>query len=116
MQELQDSGFTKSADEIYRALLPLSGARERRDIMFGLARIAESANDFQRAADCYLEAALLGDAKVVDTFAVNARSAAAANLGRAGLKEDARAQLDWLRRNVRDADKLESIRREMSKL
>ncbi len=116
VQELQDSGFTKSADELYRALLPLAGTRERREILFGLARIAESANDFRHAADYYLEAALLGDAKAPDAFAVNARIAAAANLGRAGLKDDARAQLDWLRRNVRDNDKLETIRREMSKL
>ncbi len=116
VQDLQDSGFAKSADGIYRTLLPLADARERRDILFGLARIAEGANDFKQAADRYLEAALLGDAKAPDVFAVNARIAAAANLGRAGLKDDARAQLEWLRRNVRDADKLESFRREMSKL
>lgn len=116
VQELQDSGFVKSADELYRALLPLAGARERRDILLGLARIAENTNDFKQAADRYLEAALLGDARATDALAVNARIAAAANLGRAGLKDDARAQLEWLRRNVRDADKLEAIRREMSRL
>ena len=116
VQELQDTGFFKTADELYRALLPLAAARERREILFALARIAESFNDFQNAADYFMEAALLVEAKAPDPFAVNARIAAASSLGRAGLKEDARAQFDWLRKNVRDADKLELIRREMLKL
>ena len=63
-----------------------------------------------------MEAALLLEARSPDPFAVNARIAAAANLGRAGLKDDARAQFDWLRKNVKDAEKLEVIRREMQKL
>lgn len=116
VQELQDTGFFKSADELYRALLPLAAPRERREILFALARIAETFNDFQNAADYFMEAALLLDARAPDTFAVNARIAAAANLGRAGLKDDARAQFDWLRKNVKDAEKLEVIRREMQKL
>ena len=116
VQELQDTGFAKSADEMYRTLMPLAGPRERRDILFGLARLAESANDFQRAADFYLESALGTDSKTPDAFAINARIAAASNLARAGLKDDARAQFDWLRRNVREADRLEAIRREASRL
>ena len=116
VQELQDTGFFKSADELYRALLPLAAPRERREILFALARIAETFNDFQNAADYFMEAALLLDARSPDPFAVNARIAAAANLGRAGLKDDARAQFDWLRKNVKDAEKLEVIRREMQKL
>ncbi len=116
VQELQDTGFFKTADELYRALLPLAAARERREILFALARIAESFNDFEMAADYFLEAALLIDPKTPDAFAINSRLAAASNLGRAGLKDDARAQFEWLRKNVRDADKLEVIRREMLKL
>ena len=116
VQELQDTGFFKSADELYRALLPLAAPRERREILFALARIAETFNDFQNAADYFLEASLLLDARALDAFAVNARIAAAANLGRAGLKDDARAQFEWLRKNVKDAEKLELIRREMQKL
>jgi hypothetical protein len=116
LQELQDTGSVKSAAELYRALLPLAAARERREILVGLAHIAESANDFRTAADCYLEAALLLDAVTLDSFAVNARIAGAANLGRAGFKDDARAQFNWLQKNVRDAEKLELIRREMQKL
>ena len=116
LQELADSGFAKSAAELYRALLPLAAARERREILVGLARLAEGANDFRNAADYYLEAALLLDAATPDIFAVNARIAGAANLGRAGFKDDARAQYTWLQKNVKDADKLELIRRELQKL
>ena len=116
VQELQDTGYYKTADELYRALAPLAEPRERREILFGLGRIAESFNDFQAAADYYLEAALLMDPRNPDAFAINARIAAAANLGRAGLKDDARAQFNWLRKNVKDAEKLELIRREMQKL
>jgi tetratricopeptide (TPR) repeat protein len=116
VQELQDTGFFKTADELYRALLPLAAARERREILFAIARIAESFNDFQNAADYFLEAALLLDARIPDAFATNARIAAASNLSRAGLKDDARAQLEWLRKNVKDPEKLELIRREIQKL
>ena len=107
MQELQDTGFSSGAAELYRALLPLAAVRERREILVGLARIAESAGDFRNAAEFYLEAALLLDAAAPDAFAVNARIAGAANLGRAGFKDDARAQFNWLQKNVKDADRLE---------
>jgi hypothetical protein len=116
VQELQDTGHYKTADELYRALLPLAEARERRDILVGLGRIAETNYDFERAADYFMEAALLLDARATDAVAVSARIAAAANLGRAGLKDDARAQFGWLQKNVKDPEKLEQIRREMRKL
>lgn len=116
VQELQDTGNYKSADELYRALLPLAGVRDRRDILVGLGRITEANYDFQHAADYFLEAALLVDTNATDAAAVNARIAAAANLGRAGLKDDARTQFNWLQKNVKDPEKLELIRREMQKL
>lgn len=116
VQELQDAGHATTADELYRALLPLAEAPLRREILFGRGRIAEANNDFQRAADYLLEAALLIDARATDALAINARLAAAANLGRAGLKDDARAQFNWLQKNVKDPEKLELIRRELQKL
>lgn len=114
--ELQDSGHYKTGDELYRAMLPLAALRERREILYGIARIAEANYDFPRAADFFLEAALLLDARTPDVLAVNARIAAGANLGRAGYKEDARTQFNWLLKNIKDAEKLETIRREMQKL
>ncbi len=116
VQELQDTGFHKSADGLYRAFLPLAETRERREILFGLGRIAETLNDFQAAADYFLESALLADPRAADPSAINARIAAAANLGRAGFKDDARTQFNWLQKNVKDPEKLELIRRELQKL
>ena len=116
VQELQDAGHARTADELYRALLPLAAAPLRREILFGLGRIAEANKDFQRAADYLLEAALLIDSRATDALAVKARLAAAANLGRAGLKDDARTQFNWLQKNVKDPEKLELIRRELQKL
>lgn len=114
--ELQDSGHYKTGDELYRALLPLAALRERRDILYGIARIAEANYDFPRAADHFLESALMMDARTPDALAINARIYAGANLGRAGFKDDARAQFNWLLKNVKDPEKLETIRREMQKL
>ena len=116
VQELQDAGHAKTADELYRALLPLADAPLRREILFGRGRIAEADDDFQRAADYLLEAALLIDSRATDALAVNARLAAAVNLGRAGLKDDARTQFNWLQKNVKDPEQLELIRRELQKL
>ena len=116
VQELQDGGNAKTADELYRALLPLAEAPQRREILFGRGRIAEAGSDFSKAAEYLLEAALLIEARATDALAVNARLAAAANLGRAGLKDDARAQFNWLQKNVKDPEKLELIRRELQKL
>ena len=114
--EMQDRGHDKIADELYRALLPLAAPHERRDVLYGIGRIAEANHDFQRAAEHFLEAALLLDARTPDVLAINARIAAGANLGRAGLRDDARAQFNWLLKNVKDPEKLEAIRREMQKL
>jgi hypothetical protein len=114
--ELQDGGDYKIADELYRALLPLTALRERRDVQYGIARIAETNHDYPRAAEHFLQAALMLDASAPDTLAISARIAAGANLGRAGLKDDARAQFDWLLKNVKDPEKLETIRRELQKL
>ncbi|MEO8442892.1 MAG: hypothetical protein ABI547_10415, partial [Betaproteobacteria bacterium] len=82
VQEMQDAGLLKNADELYRSLLPLAAVRERREILFALARIAEGRNDYRTAADCFLEAALLADPKSPDPMAINARIAAASNLAR----------------------------------
>lgn len=116
VQELQDAGHYKTADDLYRALLPLADSPRKREILFRVGKIAESVNDFAHAADYFLEAALLLEPRANDSFAFSARLQAALNLGRAGLKDDARAQLQWLSKNTKDAAQLEMLRREMQKL
>ena len=78
--------------------------------------LSTAGKSFQHAADFFLQAALLGDGGVADAVAFDARIAAASNMVRAGLKDDARAQLDWLQKNVKESEKLEIIRRERQKL
>jgi len=58
----------------------------------------------------------MGEVGSPDSFAINARMAAAASLGRAGFKDDARAQYGWILKNVKDVEKQELARREMQKL
>ena len=44
------------------------------------------------------------------------REPAAANLARAGYREDARAQYQWLLKNAKDPSQLETARRELARL
>ena len=114
--EIQEAGQTKSADTLYRALLPLAASRERRELLYALGRGAETAADHARAADHFLEAALTLDQPVPDALAVNARLSAGTNFARAGFRGDARSQFDWLLNNIKDAETLEKTRRELQKL
>jgi hypothetical protein len=51
-----------------------------------------------------------------DALALQARLAAGINLARAGYKEDARAQFQWLIQNSKDAASRDAARRELSRL
>ena len=115
VQAIQDAGHDKTADELYGAMLPLAEPLQKREILTGVGRIAESANDFARAAGCFLEATVLVEPGSNDGFAWNARLRAAVNLDRAGLREDATAQFDWLQKHAQDAAQRETLRRELGK-
>ncbi|MBI1964846.1 MAG: hypothetical protein HYS46_01215 [Betaproteobacteria bacterium] len=115
-REMLAAGRLELADQALAALLPLAVPVQRRDILFSLGRIAEATAQFAPAADYYLRAALLAGSRAPDALALQARLAAALNLVRAGYREDARAQFEWLLRNSRDAAQLEIVRRELAKL
>jgi hypothetical protein len=115
-QEMVAVGKLDQADDVLRRLMPLTDARQQRDILIMLGRIAESGMQFQSAANYYLRSALLGDAPAPDALAVQARLSAALNLSRAGYREDARAQFQWLLKNAKDPAQLEIARRELAKL
>lgn len=68
-----------------RALDPL----QQREALLLLGRSGEMRGDFKLAADYFLQAATLIDAKAKDPVAQSARQQAAANLVKAGFKEDA---------------------------
>lgn len=65
----------------------------QREALLLLGRAGEMRGDFKLAADYFLQAATLIDAKTKDPVAQSARLQAAANLVKAGFKEDASAVL-----------------------
>ena len=84
--------------------------------MFGLGRAHELSGEPVAAAGYYLRSALLVQAVAPDSLAFQARLLAALNLMRAGLKDDARAQFQWLLRNAKDPALVEAAKRGLSRL
>ncbi len=115
-REMLAAGKPGLAEEMLAALLPLVTGEPARDMLYALGAIAESAAKFERAADYYLRSALAQGPQAPDARALQARLAAAANLARAGFRDDARAQLQWVIGNSKDAAQIELARREMSRL
>ena len=115
-QEMADAGKLDLAQELFELLLPLADSMRARDILFGLGRVNEVNGKSQAAADYFLRSALLAEGKAPDTFALRARLAAGINLARAGYRDDARAQFEWLLRNSKDSAQIEIARRELKKL
>lgn len=115
-QEMLAAGWLGEAGMVLEVLLPRADAGLKRDILFTLGRVAEASGRFPSAADFYLRSALLAGSGAPDAAALQARLAAALNLARAGYREDARAQFQWVLRNSRDAAQLEIARRELANL
>ncbi len=80
------------------------------------ARVHELKGDATAAANFFLRSALLVQAAAPDALAFQARLLAALNLMRAGLKNDARAQFEWLLKNSKDAALTEAARRGLARL
>ncbi len=115
-QDMLEAGKLDLADAMFGALLPLADGMQRRQVLFGLARINEVNGQSPVAAEFYIRSALLADGKVPDALAMQARLAAALNLARAGYRNDARAQFEWVVANSKDPAQLETARRELKKL
>jgi hypothetical protein len=113
-RDMRDAGRPELAQETLAALLPLAGRGPSRGALQVLGEIAESGGQYARAADYYLRAALADGTG--DALALQARLAAGINLARAGYKEDARAQFQWLIQNAKDAASRDAARRELSRL
>lgn len=95
----------KSPD-LLESLLPLADADTKRKI---LMLIADNSADPEIAAGRYFEASTLIPEKSADALALYARLSCAMNLQKAGLDEDAQAQLKWIFRNAKDMTFLKSI-------
>jgi hypothetical protein len=115
-REVLAAGDPDLAQAVLDAVLPDAGTADRRIILFTLGRIAEATARFAGAADYYLRSALPGPPDAPDAFAQGARLAAALNLVRAGYKEDARAQFEWLMQHSGDAVLRDIARSELERL
>ncbi len=112
--DLAEAGQAKAAQEVLRGLAPLADAAARRDVLLAQARVADVAGEYRASAGAWLEAALTGSPPAGDVVAW--RLSAARALVRAGLKDDARAEYEWLAKNAKDAATLDAARRELQKL
>lgn len=115
-QDLFDAGYPDSARQIFEAVLPVADAALMRTALFGLGNVHETQGRPQTAADYYLRAALPADRRAPDALALRARLLAALSLARAGQREDARAQFEWLIKNSKDPKQAEFVRQELKKL
>lgn len=115
-QEMLSAKRLDEAERLATQLVSIAEPQEQRDALVLLARAAETRSDYKLAADYFLQAATLFEAGSPDGVAQSARFQAAANLVKAGLREDARAQYQWLLKATKDKAQLEAINRELKKL
>lgn len=96
-------------------LAPLAEPLPRREALMGIGRLAEAQGENAAAAEFYLEAAAAADPKSSDAAAVDARLRAARALAAAGLRKDARAQLELVVRQAREKALQDLARRELER-
>lgn len=113
-QEMFELRRLAEAQTLYEGLARAASENRVREALFGLGRVHEFKGEAQAAADAYLRSALL--AATADASALQARLLAASNLLRAGLKDDARAQFQWLLKHSKDSAIVEAARRGLGRL
>ena len=115
-REMGAAGRAQLADTSLAALLQLVGAKHQRELLMALGDAAEKGGWFAQAGTYFLQAALAPEGGAPNPTASSARLAAALNLARAGYKEDARAQFEWVIRHSRDAAERDIARKGRAKL
>ena len=110
-QQFTDHGLHDGAQALFERALPHADTVQGRLVLSGIARLHEARNQPLLAADYYLRAALRASSP--DAAAAEARLLAGLNLVRAGLRDDARAQFEWLLKNARDPAQIAVARREL---
>jgi len=114
-EELLQRGQHAPARRLLDALLPHVAPSQSRPLLVALGRARESDGEHALAAEAYLRSAL-AITGVPDAAAVQARLRAGVALARAGYVRDARAQLDWVVNNAKDAASAEAARSELKRL
>jgi hypothetical protein len=89
---------------------------ERRQFLFDLGRASDADGKELAAAEHYLRCAALVEPRPPDALARQARLAAALSLARAGYRDDARLQFEWVLKHSRDPGQLDVARRELKRL
>lgn len=110
-QQFTDHGLYDAAQALYERVLPQTDPAQARRVLSGIARSHEARSQPQLAADFYLRSALLAPA--TDAAATHARLLAGFSLARAGLRDDAKAQFEWLLKNANDPAQIAIARREL---
>lgn len=123
-QQLTDHGLHDAAQALFERMLPYADASQARRVLSGIARTYEARDQPLPAADFYLRSALSAPKEVpggapkegasaTDAAAMEARLQAGFNLARAGLRDDAKAQFEWLLKNASDPAQIAVARREL---
>lgn len=113
--DMLNAGRTELARDTVEALLPYADPAVSRRMHVLLGRIYERAAQPSLAAHFFLRAALLSDALKPDAVAIESRLLAGLNLARAGQRDEARVQLEWVMKNAKDAAMLEAAGRELAR-
>ncbi len=109
--QLGDHGLADEARALFARVMPHADAAQARRALAGMAHTHQAPGQPLMAAEFYLRSAL--SAPVADAAATQARMQAGFSLLRAGLREDARAQFEWLLKNSRDPEQIAIVRREL---
>ena len=137
-QQFTDHGLYDAAQALFERVLVHADPAQARRVLSGIAHTYEARGQALSAADFYLRSALrapkevplggapkevplggapkevpLGGAPATDTAAVEARLLAGFSLARAGLRDDARAQFEWVLKNAGDPAQIAIARREL---
>ncbi|MGZ8230835.1 MAG: hypothetical protein ACXWUS_14450 [Burkholderiales bacterium] len=113
-QEMLDLRKLEHAQALYEAIARVAADAAARDAFFGLGRVHELKGEALAAAEAYLRAGLPPGAP--DAIGFQARLLAGINLMRAGMKDDARAQFEWLVKNSKDPALVDAARRGLARL
>ncbi len=112
-RQLVDHGQPDAALALFEGALPQAGPAQMRELLSGIALAHESRSQPLLAADYHLRSASL--ATVADGAAAESRLRAGLALVRAGLREDARVQFEWLLKNSKNQAHIEAARRELGR-
>jgi hypothetical protein len=114
-QQFTDHGLYDAARALFERVLPYADAAQTRLVLSGIAQSYEGRGQPLQAADFYLRAALRTPQGGVPggAAATEARMKAGFSLVRAGLRDDAKAQFEWLLKNASDPAQIVIARREL---